>query len=76
MVDLHGTRRFGYRQGAKREAERPNAVPVALMNGEKLVELLAEYQVGIKRQAHDLFEIEEASEQDTADDESTAHDTV
>jgi restriction system protein len=45
--------------GAKREAERPNAVPVALMNGEKLVELLAEHQVGIKRQAHDLFEMEE-----------------
>jgi HJR/Mrr/RecB family endonuclease len=45
--------------GAKREAERPNAVPVALMNGEKLVELLAEYQVGIRRQAHDLFELEE-----------------
>lgn len=30
--------------GAKREAERPNAVPVALMDGDKLVELLAEYQ--------------------------------
>jgi restriction system protein len=45
--------------GAKREAERPNAVPVALMNGDKLVELLAEYQVGIRRQAHDLFELEE-----------------
>ena len=50
--------------GAKREAERPNAVPVALMNGEKLVGLPAEYQVGIKRQAHDLFEIEEDAETD------------
>jgi hypothetical protein len=46
--------------GAKREAERPNAVPVALMNGDKLVELLAEYQVGIRRQAHDLFALESA----------------
>jgi hypothetical protein len=45
--------------GAKREAERSNAVPVALMNGDKLVELLAEHQVGIKREAHDLFEMEE-----------------
>lgn len=62
--------------GAKREAERPNAVPVALMNGEKLVELLAEYQVGIKRQAHDLFEIEEETEPGTADEESTARETV
>lgn len=53
-----------FSSGAKREAERPNAVPVALMNGEKLVELLAEYQVGIKRQAHDLFEIEEDAETD------------
>lgn len=33
-----------------------------LMNGEKLVELLAEYQVGIKRQTHDLFESEEEDE--------------
>lgn len=53
--------------GAKREAERPNAVPVALMSGEKLVELLAEYQVGIKRQAHDLFEIEEEDATDAVD---------
>jgi restriction system protein len=45
--------------GAKREAERSNAVPVGLMNGEKLVELLAEHQVGVKREAHDLFDLEE-----------------
>ena len=55
-----------FSSGARREAERPNAVPVALMNGEKLVELLAEYQVGIKRQAHDLFEIEEDAETGTS----------
>jgi restriction system protein len=59
--------------GAKREAERPNAVPVALMNGEKLVELLAEHQVGIKRQAHDLFEMEEEDpDPDASDGEPTA----
>jgi hypothetical protein len=33
-----------------------------LINGEKLVELLAEHQVAIKRQPHDLFELEEEDE--------------
>jgi len=59
--------------GAKREAERPNAVPVALLNGDKLVELLAEYQVGIRRQTHDLVELEsEGSDADGFADEASA----
>ena len=56
-----------FTSGAKREAERPNAVPVALMNGDTFVEALAEHQLGIKRQAHDLFEIEADSETDVAE---------
>ncbi|MGC4048645.1 MAG: restriction endonuclease [Paludibaculum sp.] len=56
-----------YSAGAKREAERPNAVPVALMNGEKLVELFSEHQIGIKRQSHDLFEMEDGYETDATE---------
>ena len=34
--------------GAKEEAERPDASPVALMNGDQLAHLLAHHEVGVK----------------------------
>ena len=43
--------------GARKEAARENAVPVALMNGEQLVVLLAEYEIGVSRQTHDLIDL-------------------
>jgi restriction system protein len=43
--------------GAREEAQRPNAVPVALMNGHELVELLIENEIGV-RQRRDLVLIE------------------
>lgn len=42
---------------ARAEAARPNAVPVALMNGEQLVAILADKQIGITRNSHDIFEL-------------------
>ncbi|GAB4131914.1 MAG: hypothetical protein Kow0040_11940 [Thermogutta sp.] len=45
--------------GARTEAARPNAVPVALMNGEQLVALLAQYELGVERRAHDLLELDD-----------------
>ncbi len=45
--------------GAKNEALRPDAVPVALMNGEELIALLVEHQIGITLQAHNLLELSE-----------------
>jgi restriction system protein len=48
-----------FSKGAREEASRRNAVPVALMNGEQLVALLAEYGIGVSRQSHDIFEIED-----------------
>jgi len=42
---------------ARAEAARPNAVPVALMNGEQLVALLADKEIGIVRNSHDIFEL-------------------
>jgi restriction system protein len=43
--------------GAKNEALRPDAVPVALMNGEELVALLAEHEIGVTLQTHHLLEL-------------------
>lgn len=42
-------------KGARDEANRSDAVPVALINGSQLVGLLAEHQIGISRTAHDLL---------------------
>ncbi len=43
--------------GARTEAARPDAVPVALMNGEQLVLLLTEYGIGVSRRTHDLIDL-------------------
>jgi len=52
--------------GAKAEAIRGNAVPVALMNGEQLMALLAQFEIGVSRRAHDLLEIDETDPQDNS----------
>ena len=44
--------------GARSEAARGDAVPVALMNGEQLVALLAANEIGVARNTHDIFDIE------------------
>lgn len=43
--------------GAKEEASRSDAPPVRLMNGEQLVSLLTEYQIGVKRSEHYVLEL-------------------
>ena len=45
-----------FSKGARAEADRPNAVPVALMNGEELVKLLVENDIGVERETYDLIE--------------------
>ena len=47
-----------FSMGARAEAERPDATPVALMNGEQLVKLLVENDIGIRRSSYDLIEPE------------------
>ena len=47
---------------ARAEAERPNAVPVALMNGEQLVALLVEHSIGVRRASHDVLTLADAAE--------------
>ena len=51
------TRSFS--DGARKEAKRGDAVPVALMNGEQLVALLVEHDIGVHRTAYDLIEMGE-----------------
>ncbi len=45
--------------GARTEAMRSDAVPVGLMNGEQLVALLVESEIGILRKPHTLLELAE-----------------
>lgn len=49
----------GFSKGAREAAVRQNAVPVALMDGEQLVALLVDNEIGIKRRRHYLIELDE-----------------
>ena len=46
-----------FSKGAREEAERIDASPVALMNGEQLAALLAEHEVGVEREPHTLLRL-------------------
>ncbi len=48
-----------YSKGAKDEAERPDATPVGLMNGEQLVALLVGNEIGVRRTPFQLIELGE-----------------
>jgi len=49
--------------GARKEAARSDAVPVALMNGEEVVDLLMQNDIGIRRSSHDIVELAETEEE-------------
>ena len=55
-----------FSSGARVEAERPDATPVALMNGDQLVDLLIENDIGIRRTEHSLIELDAAQERERA----------
>jgi restriction system protein len=46
-----------FSKGAKDEATRPDAVPVALMNGEQLVVLMVQHEVMVARRPHDILDL-------------------
>ncbi len=54
----------GFSEGAQDEAERPDAIPVALVNGQQLVDLLIEHQVLVQRVPYELIylDVEEVEE--------------
>ena len=47
-----------FSNGAEKEAERSDAVPVALVNGKQLVDLLIEHEVLVKRVAYELINLD------------------
>lgn len=49
----------GFSKGARQEAERADATPVALMDGKQLVQLLIENDIGVHRNSYDLIELGE-----------------
>lgn len=49
-----------FSKGARKEAERHDAVPLGLMNGEQLIALLVENEIGVKRNNFDLIELGES----------------
>lgn len=54
-----------FSKGAKEEAQRPDATPVALMNGEQLVALLVEKEIGVTRTPMEILQLAEEQVIDT-----------
>ena len=52
-----------FSSGAKEEATRADATPVALISGEQFAKLLMEHGMGVRRETHDLFTLEEEAEE-------------
>ena len=53
-----------FSNGAKTEATRPDAAPVALINGQQLAALLAEHQIGAQTTTHDLHTLHDTTNTD------------
>lgn len=49
-----------FSRGAKKEAERADAAPVALISGEQLAALLAEHQIGARARPYELYTLDES----------------
>ncbi len=54
-----------FSKGAREEAARANAVPVGLMNGQQLVALLVENDIGVSRASYDLIELTDDAQEGT-----------
>ena len=48
-----------FSKGAKTEANRSDAAPVGLMNGERMAALLAEYEIGATTKSYNLFVLDD-----------------
>ena len=53
-----------FSRGAREEATRADATPVFLLNGEQLAVQLVEHEIGVRRETHDLFTLEEAESEE------------
>ena len=54
IVDARGTVIF-----AGAEAEAPGKAPIALLNGERMIDLMLEHRIGVKPEEATLFEIDD-----------------
>ena len=52
-----------FSKGSRDEAERKDAVPVALINGDEFAGLLVEYGISVSKRSHDIIELEDAEGQ-------------
>lgn len=59
----------GFSHGAKEEARRTNAVPVGLMNGDQLVQLLVANDIGVHRTNPDIIELGHLEEEHVANND-------
>ncbi len=53
-----------FSRNARTEAMRDDAAPIALMNGQQLAALLAEREVGVRRDRYDLVSLPDLTETD------------
>lgn len=51
----------GFSNGAKKEAERADATPISLIDGDRLAGLLMEHDIGVARSTPNLFELDKDS---------------
>ena len=51
-----------YTAAARKEAERRNTSPVALMNGKQFAALLTDHQIGVTHEPHTLYTLAELDE--------------
>lgn len=51
-----------FSKSARQEAERANATPVGLMDGEQLVKLLIEHEIGVRRRQENILELKTESD--------------
>ena len=60
----------GFSSGAREAAFEAGAAPITLINGQKLLELLVEYKLGVKRRTFDVLELDpDALQAGSAEDE-------
>jgi restriction system protein len=58
-----------YGKGAKDAAFEMGAAPIALINGDTLIDLLIQHEIGVKKKTLDYYELDESAFQQEAPDE-------
>ena len=59
-------------KAARKRPFSPGAAPITLINGNKLIELLFEHEVGIRKQSVTLYEVDEEFFSESAEEDEIA----